>query len=167
MFWCHQILHYMGHKVRHFLRALQLPPLSLDPLSTHTSLPLFWDLDTRPCPRAGIPAFHSPRGQRKEQAASSGVNFIQWEMDDGSDWGREIPPAFFLLLGYFKMQFLYWLFTQTVDEWACHSFLSLWLTLELHPEWWVHSWHCIVSFSASFPFFSFSRLRACTSPTKW
>ena len=101
----------LGHKVRHFLRALQLPPLSLGLLSAHTRLPVFRDLDTRPCPRAGIPASHSPRGQREGQAAPRGVNFIQWEMGDGSDWGREIPPAFFLLLCYFKMWFLYRLFT--------------------------------------------------------
>ena len=117
------VLTVLGHKIVHFLRAFQLPPLSLDQLSTHTSLTLFWDFEAM------------------SQGMCSGLSLTKGpEIGGGStQWGKFCPKengrwkwlgqrnSSFILssVSYFKTQFLSEPFTWPMDEWMCHSFQCL------------------------------------------
>lgn len=82
-----QILTVLGHKTMHFSGAPQPLPLSIAQPSTHSRLPLFGMQGLVPGWHSSLSLTKGPE-MGKEGAALSGVNFVQWEMGDGSDWDR-------------------------------------------------------------------------------
>lgn len=58
--------------------------------------PSFWTWLEQHVSRACLLASHSPRIQRWGKLAPWRGDFFQLQMGDESDWGRQVPPSFFL-----------------------------------------------------------------------
>lgn len=99
--------------------------------------PSFWTWLEQHVSRACLLASHSPRIQRWGKLAPWRGDFFQLQMGDESDWGRQVPPSFFLPWTTSRQSsFLNPFCSPCMSEyviWA-HFCAPMWLILELHQH---------------------------------